>query len=783
MKIPYIPLLSFLFSASIAFSQGWKQIYPPYPAEEYTSIVSIGKDTILLAGLNFTLIRSVDAGAHWERLYNAPGYYDIQRCGYDGSRVWLLPGGTRYAEALAPDTTATGPTTAFLFSVDPVTGDTERIAFPSYFKTRRSSSSLLDLSVCSNNLFVLESQHPHTKILRSADKGSTWSLCSELDSLVIRGGYAICFHDSLQGILIAMDTNDVSRYFLYNTKDGGSRWKRHGEIYFESKNIPRPSCGLPVQWVDDSMVIAVSDHSTLFISRDGGDNWSAQAAMPARVASISMRSSGAGFMLGWNFDIYKTSDFGTTWTKIREKFASGHRYGASCASSDSSFVAASEEGFRVNTTDGGITWNNDRLEPVWYFSHVQFLSDRFGFIDFFPNTVDLPQKSRAVTTDGGHSWREYSYPTNTQLLIHTSPAVAYAFRSGTSQDDTIIMVSRDTCRTWTASFRDTVVLRPYVTDTRVNRGDDTVFVRTSDGILRTYDGGVTWKSTKPGFLSILTPTNSLESLDMSRLRFSWALTTLCLYRSSDNGTTWDSVFTLPAGTWWFYSMNVLDEMQVQIYGKGPCNGCSGVLHSSTDGGSTWTSSFMHGVIASRSPNEVPILFKSGHMMGARRQYEIGSLPGGRPIRFISSQDNWQSYTEQHALSTASPISGTQTFFFLDEQIGWAIAGNRLYETRTGGIDAAEQPPLPGQTSLAQNYPNPFRNRTIIPFRIEGSRNATVRIELFDMMGRKLKTLLDEEVLPGSHTLPFDAAGLAPGIYFTRLVSGARMEVRKLIVAR
>ena len=89
-----------LLAASIQIgAQGWKQIYPAYEAETYTSIFNGGGDTLYITGRNFTLLRAVDRGLHWETIYRTFDAYDIFRAGYDGRRLYMLPAGERMQEA------------------------------------------------------------------------------------------------------------------------------------------------------------------------------------------------------------------------------------------------------------------------------------------------------------------------------------------------------------------------------------------------------------------------------------------------------------------------------------------------------------------------------------------------------------------------------------------------------------------------------------------------------------------------------------------------------------
>ena len=273
-----------------------------------------------------------------------------------------------------------------------------------------------------------------------------------------------------------------------------------------------------------------------------------------------------------------------------------------------------------------------------------------------------------------------------------------------------------------------------------------------------------------------------HALDMGRRNYSWALTSFALYRSSDDGVTWDSVYGRPPKTWIFDDMNVLDGNTIQVYSTAQCEWCSGLLHMSTDAGRTWAVSVMQGISPGGMPDFGPVVFSATNALGVQGQFEYGQVTGGTPIRVISSRDNWFTFKEEFACS-APPLDPKIRISFLDDRHGWLIIGNRLLTTGTGGVNDVEQPSLPKAPSLSQNYPNPFRGSTTIPLRIGGERQVAVRVELFDAMGRNVMTVFEGIVPAGEYIIPVDASRLPPGMYVARLISNGRMETKKMMVTR
>ena len=92
--------------------------------------------------------------------------------------------------------------------------------------------------------------------------------------------------------------------------------------------------------------------------------------------------------------------------------------------------------------------------------------------------------------------------------------------------------------------------------------------------------------------------------------------------------------------------------------------------------------------------------------------------------------------------------------------------------------------VPSTFSLSQNYPNPFNPTTTISFQIPNHKPQTlVSLKVFDLLGREVATLVNEEVKPGSYERVFNAEGLASGVYLYRLQAGIFAQTRKLLLLR
>ena len=90
-------------------------------------------------------------------------------------------------------------------------------------------------------------------------------------------------------------------------------------------------------------------------------------------------------------------------------------------------------------------------------------------------------------------------------------------------------------------------------------------------------------------------------------------------------------------------------------------------------------------------------------------------------------------------------------------------------------------PLIQDYFLSQNYPNPFNPSTTIAFTI--AEYGLVSLKIYDILGREVSVLLNEEKSPGTYQILFNAKGLASGIYFYRLTTSGFHQTKKMILLK
>ena len=143
---------------------------------------------------------------------------------------------------------------------------------------------------------------------------------------------------------------------------------------------------------------------------------------------------------------------------------------------------------------------------------------------------------------------------------------------------------------------------------------------------------------------------------------------------------------------------------------------------------------------------------------------------------------------QVRLSSGQPAVGVQVRLFdltdLRRFVGTTTDGTGHFALPLRGFSTARSAALPTDFALGQNYPNPFNPSTIIPYQLPAAGH--VRLEVFNLLGQRLATLVDGERSAGVHTAQWDATDAAgravgAGVYIYRLSSGGQTVSRRMVL--
>ena len=88
---------------------------------------------------------------------------------------------------------------------------------------------------------------------------------------------------------------------------------------------------------------------------------------------------------------------------------------------------------------------------------------------------------------------------------------------------------------------------------------------------------------------------------------------------------------------------------------------------------------------------------------------------------------------------------------------------------------------PNNFALEQNYPNPFNPSTVISYQLPV--NSMVSLKIYDLLGREIATLVNEEQSAGWKEVKWNASAFSSGFYFYKLQTGNFVDVKKMLVVK
>jgi photosystem II stability/assembly factor-like uncharacterized protein len=250
--------------------------------------------------------------------------------------------------------------------------------------------------------------------------------------------------------------------------------------------------------------------------------------------------------------------------------------------------------------------------------------------------------------------------------------------------------------------------------------------------------------------------------------------------STNAGVSW-SVYTnvLPGGNsydTYLRSINFKDQNVGYAVIKGFSASSTSWMVKTTDGGKTWSDTINVQPGVSHA-DATPLTVKP--IRGTNNVFAGGYGIAGAKAWW--STDNGATWTNL-GVPTGPTVNATvYNAAFTDAQHGFAIGReiNLMLTPPTAiGDETAGKPE--GYT-LRQNFPNPFNPSTTIEYALPSA--GTVQLKVYDMLGREVVTLVNQEQVAGKYAVRFDAHALASGIYYYRLVSGTFVSTKSLVLMK
>lgn len=570
------------------------------------------------------------------------------------------------------------------------------------------------------------------KIIKSTNGGNSWLILPTVFPYQVE---SIFFLNSNTGWA-------AGRNFVSKTTDGGNSWENTSGI---------TGLIISVVFTDNMNGYATRSSGGFYRTTNNGINWSSESI---NGRFISFVESGTGWMTGPSNPsrVYKTIDSGLNWSVYN--FQTAESMTAIDFSNDQTGWAVGLYGAIQKSTNGGMNWESQRtgadiesIEDVCFVTmNTAYACGGYGY-----------SGEILKSTNAGTTWEEiYTLPMLVQGIDFIDENTGWACGRGyTSNITGKIWKTTNGGAVWEQQYQ--MLIEDYVKVKFFNSSTGYVFGYNVFGgggkILKTTDGGVSWNTQNLGGLSAI--------YDISFLNINTGMLSCAdgkIYKTTNSGENWNSVST--GINQELYSVNFTNE------NTGWVGTIQGYLYGTTDAGLTWN---FQSRASSYAISEIS--FVNG-------QTGWTAHGDGTLIYTTNTGANWSKYTK-------FTNNGISKMVFTSQNIGYVFGsrGMVLRTTNGGGLVALQNTSaiIPKYFSILQNYPNPFNPVTNIKFNIP--KSSQVSIIIYDLLGREITQLLNEQLTAGSYSVDWDASAYPSGVYFYKLQTENFTETKKMVLVK
>ncbi|MGC8595923.1 MAG: YCF48-related protein [Candidatus Kryptoniota bacterium] len=442
--------------------------------------------------------------------------------------------------------------------------------------------------------------------------------------------------------------------------------------------------------------------------------------------------------------------------------------------------------------------------PLWPYvdlGKIQFVSDKEGWIA-------AANGSLLHTSDAGGTWSIVNpFPNDTVFMICDPPIsmwwtdanhgwiIGSAGKGFEDAHGIVLYYTRDGGVSWSKYGSS----NPGEIGVQVQFVNDTLgwfsafnLLTNKAKLYSTTNGGLSWNSTvaqpPTGGIFYFVDANNGWGVNNSGI----AAPPYGIIKTTDGGASWATIYA-DTSNYGFDAVQFLDVHNGWVVGRNAIQ-----ILKTTDGGSTWKKVNVPSSVA--SANSLFFLNADTGWIGLKLLSPSGDVPA---IMFTA--DGGVKWSVE---PISSPPSAGRIFsiYFRDINNGWftqeqcvancngpdslhLYAGLIGHTANNGGVTRIAKPEFAVQSfRLYQNYPNPFNPLTVIYFDLPV--RSHVKLALHDILGREVKTLIDEYKMAGSYSVALDASSLPSGVYFYRLMASSLekkpktyFESKKLVVIK
>jgi len=571
---------------------------------------------------------------------------------------------------------------------------------------------------------------------------------------------------------------------LLRSKDGGINWE-----IVDISTFVSPGNGVYNLFVDENGTIFLGvGGSGIYKSTDNGDSWMIQVSFHYYFSSLHFYPDNPNFLSGVCGDmLYVSTNGGISWNATVCSSESGNIRTELCTS-ESEYLIGNNVGI-YKTTDGGITWTNKYSAPSN--AEISALTISKSNSDIICKISD---EAFFISFDGGSNWQEItsltsysvksSFTPYTFSIDETSPNTLYAWDySSFSSMKISIKKSVDYGTTWQRllPLDMTNNSHSYNIKAKGNLVRAVYSYGSFANLLSSTDGGVNWSEKIITTVDVFRPFIEVDPSDDSKIYICGSLEEYNNYK----GSIWKSlgtgeflsVYEMPLGTI-IHSIAVNPLNTTEVYFCAT-NG----IYKSTNEGLTWRKIYTTTCTA--------LHIDSKGIIYVATYYGI--------IISHDNGDTWETYSDG-LTGLINPRCLAVNEKENKVYVGTKDKGIFLLDLSTSTKIRENENKIPAELVLLQNYPNPFNQHTVIRYQVSGVRGQglgisgqvsggmRVKLEIYNILGQLVTTLVDEEKMPGEYRILWDGKNmrgedLPTGIYFYRMQTGDFSEVKKMILLR
>ena len=296
-------------------------------------------------------------------------------------------------------------------------------------------------------------------------------------------------------------------------------------------------------------------------------------------------------------------------------------------------------------------------------------------------------------------------------------------------------------------------------------GNSCLFGVTDSGVVRTTNG-VNWVYKRPNKQY----TSKLIFIGTKLFASTYYAGLFSTDMSVDSGTTWISTNSgLPSNQLGGYSVSYIVVSGTKLYASS-----YGRLFQSTNSGSNWDSIPLPGPTYREHMTSLLVVNNDNLLAGTDNGGMFKTTNGG--INWSPYDNGLPSSRVGHMLY--SPNQSNNYILVGVGNVTGGLYGALAFQIVTKVETISE---VASDYSLSQNFPDPFNPSTTIKYQI--TKNETVSLKIFDILGHEVATLVNEKQSPGTYQVNWNAGNLSSGVYFYRLQTGNFTVTKRMILVK